>query len=192
MERSTKSSMMKMDSRKKFRTLDNRPLMTVFAGTNGAGKSTITSVLLQHLYLGEVIDADAIAKEINPGSPGKANWTAGREVLQRVEKCIHAERDFSIETTLAGGNALRQMRTAKNHGFEILLAYTSLPKPLDDHPGDRVPDLFFSNETRALSPSHSLERARKGLRLVSLLHESPHRRAIERVYQRFHRRLPQT
>ncbi len=106
--------------------MNSRPLMTVLAGTNGAGKSTITSVFLQHLYLGEVIDADAIAKEINPASPEKANWAAGREVIKRVEKCIHTQRGFSVETTLAGGNAVRQMQTAKNHGFEITLYYVAL------------------------------------------------------------------
>jgi len=103
------------------------PLMTVIAGTNGAGKSTVTSILLQYLYLGEVIDADAIAKELNPGSPEQANFSAGREVVRRVEKCIVAQRNFSIETTLAGGNAIRQMREAKKHCFEITLYYVGLP-----------------------------------------------------------------
>ncbi len=76
MERNVKLSAMKTDVRGKSNSMNSRPSMTVFAGTNGAGKSTITSVLLEHLYLGEVIDADAIAKEINPASPEKANWAA--------------------------------------------------------------------------------------------------------------------
>ena len=55
-----------------------------------------------------------------------ANFTAGREVLRRVEKCILTQRDFSVETTLAGGNAVRQMKVAKNHDFEITLYYVGL------------------------------------------------------------------
>jgi len=31
-----------------------------------------------------------------------------------------------LETTLASGNAVRQMQTAKNHGFEITLYYVAL------------------------------------------------------------------
>ena len=107
--------------------MPNQPLMNVIAGNNGAGKSTITAILLQHLYLGEVIDADAIAKELNAKFPEQVGLSAGREVLRRVKKCINTRRDFCIETTLSGGNAIRQMYAAKQSNFEITLYYVGLP-----------------------------------------------------------------
>lgn len=39
-----------------------KPIMTVFAGTNGAGKSTISLQMKE--WLGELIDPDQIAREL--------------------------------------------------------------------------------------------------------------------------------
>ncbi|MMZ48173.1 Zeta toxin [compost metagenome] len=101
-----------------------RPIMTVFAGTNGAGKSTLTKQLVDRI--GEVIDPDAIAKRINPENPESVSPTAGRETIKRVQECIKQGLSFSIETTLAGKNAIRQMEQAKAAGFEVNLYYVGL------------------------------------------------------------------
>ncbi|MEK4433083.1 zeta toxin family protein [Paenibacillus sp. FSL M7-0802] len=102
----------------------NKPVMTVFAGTNGAGKSTLTKQLVGRI--GEVIDPDAIAKSINPDNPESVSPAAGRETLNRVKECIRSERSFSIETTLSGKTAIRQMEQAKASGFEVDLYYVGL------------------------------------------------------------------
>lgn len=98
--------------------------MTVFAGTNGAGKSTLTKQLVSQI--GEVIDPDAIAKSINPDNPESVSPAAGRETLNRVKECIRAGKSFSIETTLSGKTAIRQMEQAKAAGFEVDLYYVGL------------------------------------------------------------------
>jgi predicted ABC-type ATPase len=118
------------DSEPKLNTQETKPHMTVFAGTNGAGKSTITDILAHQV--GEVIDTDAIAKRMNPERPEAVAVTAGREALNRVQACIDQRRDFSIETTLAGGNVLRQMERAKAAGFGITMYYVGL-KNVDYH-----------------------------------------------------------
>ncbi|MEC0182311.1 zeta toxin family protein [Paenibacillus peoriae] len=102
----------------------NKPVMTVFAGTNGAGKSTLTKQLVSQI--GEVIDPDAIAKSINPVNPESVSPAAGRETLNRVKECIRAGKSFSIETTLSGKTAIRQMEQAKAAGFEVDLYYVGL------------------------------------------------------------------
>ncbi|MEK4277597.1 zeta toxin family protein [Paenibacillus sp. FSL R7-0026] len=102
----------------------DKPVMTVFAGTNGAGKSTLTKQLVGQV--GEVIDPDAIAKRINPENPESVSQSAGRETIKRVQECIHTRSSFSIETTLAGKNAIRLMEKAKTAGFEIDLYYIGL------------------------------------------------------------------
>lgn len=118
--------MMEMEKSENLNTLKNKPSMTVFAGTNGAGKSELTNILKHQKPGLEVIDADAIARELNPKNPEKANMEAGRETIRRVNDCIENRRDFTIETTLGGGNALRQMQKAKQAGFHINLYYVGL------------------------------------------------------------------
>ncbi|WP_145950043.1 zeta toxin family protein [Paenibacillus sp. Y412MC10] len=99
------------------------------AGTNGAGKSELTNILKHQSPETEIIDADAIARQLNPKDPAKANIEAGRETLRRVNVCIEQGKDFSIETTLGGGNALRQMEKAKQAGFHVNLYYVGLESP---------------------------------------------------------------
>ncbi|MDR6726100.1 putative ABC-type ATPase [Paenibacillus amylolyticus] len=103
----------------------SKPTMTVFAGTNGAGKSSMTRNYFNN-NLGEIIDPDAIAKTINPSHPESVSPSAGREAIKRVRECIQNGKSFSIETTLAGKNAIRQMEQAKKAGFEINLYYVGL------------------------------------------------------------------
>ncbi|MVP02091.1 AAA family ATPase [Paenibacillus sp. N10] len=110
----------------------DKPKMTVFAGTNGAGKSTLTDVMVAADRVGEVIDADAIAKQMNPANPESVSIAAGREALKRVQNCIDHKRDFSIETTLAGGNVMRQMQRAAQSGYAITMFYVGL-KNVDFH-----------------------------------------------------------
>lgn len=47
-------------------------------------------------------------------------------VKVRFETCIRHGRDFSVGTTLAGGNAIRLMRNAKANKFEITMFYVGL------------------------------------------------------------------
>lgn len=116
-----------MERLQRLLTPESSPTMTVFAGTNGAGKSHLTQIL-DHKNKGiETIDGDAIARDMKI-----SNIAAGRETVKRVRECISNRRDFSIETTLGGKNVLRQMETAKNAGFQVDLYYVGL-KNVDLH-----------------------------------------------------------
>lgn len=116
-----------MEHLQKLLTPENSPTMTVFAGTNGAGKSHLTQIL-DHKNKGiETIDADAIARDMKI-----SNIAAGREAVKKVRDCIANGRDFSIETTLGGQNVLRQMEMAKKAGFQVDLYYVGL-KSVDVH-----------------------------------------------------------
>ncbi|WP_251036042.1 dephospho-CoA kinase [Paenibacillus sp. ISL-20] len=61
---------------------DTKPIMTVFAGTNGAGKSTIS--LQMREWLGELIDPDQIARELKPDDPRGADLSAVNPLKERV------------------------------------------------------------------------------------------------------------
>ena len=77
------------------------PVLTVFAGPNGSGKS---SIIRRGEFEGKLnlLEADAIAKRMNPALPEKDAISAGREVLLRAKRYLLGGESFSIETTLAG------------------------------------------------------------------------------------------
>jgi len=100
--------------------------MFVFAGNNGSGKSTIRNLIVDRLGVSVNIDPDALARKINNGNPEKSKVSAGKEAIRIARECIRNKWDFTVETTLAGGNVIRQMRDAKEQGFEIIMFYVGL------------------------------------------------------------------
>ena len=102
------------------------PTMYVFAGNNGSGKSTIRNLLIDKLGIEINIDADSIARRLNPNYPESKQFAAGKEAVKMVYECINESKSFSIETTLGGKNAIRQMKQAKVMGFNITMFYIGL------------------------------------------------------------------
>jgi predicted ABC-type ATPase len=102
------------------------PMFYVFAGNNGSGKSTIRNLIIDKIGIDINIDPDAIARRLDPENPESKRITAGKEVIKSVNEYIKEGKDFSIETTLAGGNAIRQMEKAKSMGYKITMFYVAL------------------------------------------------------------------
>ncbi|UOQ93951.1 zeta toxin family protein [Halobacillus shinanisalinarum] len=102
------------------------PMMYVFAGNNGSGKSTLRSLLIDKLGIDINIDPDSIARRLDPKAPETKQFAAGKAAVKLVYECIKEEKSFSIETTLAGKNAIHQMTKAKEEGFEITMFYVEL------------------------------------------------------------------
>lgn len=105
---------------------ETMPIMYVFAGNNGSGKSTIRNLIIDRLGTSINIDPDALARGIDSNHPEKRKVSAGKEAIKLARDCIRNSRDYSIETTLAGGNAIRLMRDAKRSGFEVTMFYVGL------------------------------------------------------------------
>ncbi|BCG58090.1 zeta toxin family protein [Paenibacillus sp. URB8-2] len=103
--------------------------MFVFAGNNGSGKSTIRNLIIDRIEVSVNIDPDALARRINPTQPETARVSAGKEAIRLARECIHNHRDFSVETTLSGGYAIRLMKEAKLKQFEITMFYIGLGDP---------------------------------------------------------------
>ncbi|SDJ14208.1 zeta toxin family protein [Alteribacillus bidgolensis] len=99
------------------------PMMYIFAGNNGSGKSTLRNLLIDKLGIDINIDPDSIARRLNPQAPETKQFAAGKAAVKLVYECIEEEKSFSIETTLAGKNAIHQMIKAKERGFEVLFIY---------------------------------------------------------------------
>ncbi|WP_246553346.1 hypothetical protein [Paenibacillus tritici] len=83
-------------------------------------------MIVDRLGVSVNIDPDALARKINNGHPEKSKVSAGKEAIRIARECIRNKWDFTVETTLAGGNVIRQMRDAKEQGFEIIMFYVGL------------------------------------------------------------------
>ncbi|MGG6309232.1 hypothetical protein [Paenibacillus macerans] len=61
---------------------NHQPVMTIFAGTNGAGKSTIS--LQMRELTGEVVDPDQMAMRLNPENPRSADLSARKQSNESI------------------------------------------------------------------------------------------------------------
>ncbi|SDE48612.1 Predicted ABC-type ATPase [Paenibacillus sp. UNCCL117] len=105
---------------------DTTSIMYVFAGNNGSGKSTIRNLIVDRLGISINIDPDALARGLDFLHPESRKMSAGKAAIKLARECIQFKRDFSVETTLAGGNVIRLMRDAKANGFEVSMFYVGL------------------------------------------------------------------
>ncbi|MFZ0339658.1 MAG: zeta toxin family protein [Terracidiphilus sp.] len=102
----------------------------ILGGPNGAGKTTAARVLLpSKLHAHTYINADEIARRVDPSNPDGAALAAGRIMLQRVQELIATEVSFAFETTCAGRVYLRLLENCKLNGWKVSLIYLWIPSP---------------------------------------------------------------
>ena len=104
------------------------PALTVFGGPNGSGKSTLIAKL-EFEGRDNLLDADAIAKRMNPSNPREAAVAAGRELIRRTREYLENRESFAIETTLASHSAVTTMLEAEELGFIVRLVYICVDNP---------------------------------------------------------------
>jgi len=104
-------------------------LKTIFiiAGPNGSGKTTFAKQFLPSISIDIFVNADEIAREINPADPDGAAITAARIMLERMDELAGAGVDFAFETTLSGQAYRRCISTWIDLGYEVYLYFLSLP-----------------------------------------------------------------
>ena len=93
-----------------------QPTFTVFAGPNGAGKSTIILAPEFANRRTNLLEADAIAKRMDPAVPVRAAVAAGREVILRTREFLASGESFAMETT----SILREPQCGYNAGGTTL------------------------------------------------------------------------
>jgi predicted ABC-type ATPase len=99
----------------------------VYAGANGAGKSSLRAGGADSVEV--ELDPDRIAREINAADPRSVDFAAGKEALRRFDQVIAEGRSLSLETTLTGRTVLGRMQTAKDAGYEVTLRYVAVDDP---------------------------------------------------------------
>ncbi|MEA5001039.1 MAG: zeta toxin family protein [Endomicrobiaceae bacterium] len=108
--------------------LGNKKSFLVLAGANGSGKSTIAEGFLETETF-DYINADDIAKEMNPSDISKVRISAGKEFNRRINNNFEAGISFAIETTLSGNTYIDTFKKAKCLGYSIILVYTFVDNP---------------------------------------------------------------
>jgi predicted ABC-type ATPase len=102
----------------------------IIAGPNGAGKTTFAREYLPNEANCPIfINADLIAAGLAPFSPETAAVKAARLMLKEIEFNVKTGNSFAIETTLSGKAYAKDILQWKKLGYDITLAFLSLPDP---------------------------------------------------------------
>lgn len=111
-----------------------QPTFVVFAGVNGAGKSTF-----YQSGLWRECDADSRMLRINPDeiiAAAGRDWSlladqlwAGKRAVGQVRDNFAHMRSFNQETTLAGKSTVARIRKAYSLGYRVRLFYIGVDSP---------------------------------------------------------------
>jgi predicted ABC-type ATPase len=106
------------------------PTLYLFAGSNGAGKTTFAKAYLRQLNpIPRFLNADEIARGLSPLAPRTLAVKAGKLLLHEVQGCLKSGDSFGLESTLSGTTHIRIFQQAKSLGYHIELHYLWLPSP---------------------------------------------------------------
>lgn len=100
----------------------------MIAGPNGAGKTTAAMTLLpKFLGIHEFVNADEIARGLNPLNLEGQAIAAGKIMISRIENLTESGKSFGFESTGAGITHKDTLRRCKAAGYETALAFLWLP-----------------------------------------------------------------
>lgn len=104
------------------------PVVYMIAGPNGAEKTTAAMKLLpDFLSVNEFVNADEMARGLNPLNPNGQNMSAGRLMLSRIDDLIAAKHNFAFETTGSSHVFVEKLKHAKAKEYQLKLIYLWLP-----------------------------------------------------------------
>lgn len=88
----------------------------IIAGANGSGKTTFAKTFAKFNAL-HFINADEIAKELDPNNITKHQVKAGRIFFEELNNKLGEKKSFVIETTLSGKYLIKYIDKAKKNGL---------------------------------------------------------------------------
>ena len=75
------------------------------------------------------VNADEIAKGLNPLDPTSVSIESGKLMLDRIENLLAQRKTFAIETTLATKSYVNLVKNAKAKDYKVVLLYFWLESP---------------------------------------------------------------
>jgi predicted ABC-type ATPase len=103
----------------------NAKQLWVLAGGNGAGKSTFYQLALAPKGM-KLINADTIAKAIQPGHPESVSYEAAGIAEKIRIALLHQGASFCFETVFSHPSKIDFIAKAKSLGYEVILVYIHL------------------------------------------------------------------
>jgi predicted ABC-type ATPase len=102
--------------------LADSPHLLVVGGPNGSGKTTLALEYAAETGF-RYVGADAIAAEIDPAQPSRAQIAAARQFIRQVDDCIAARESIVVESTLSGLTMRNGITAAKSRGYVVSMAF---------------------------------------------------------------------
>jgi predicted ABC-type ATPase len=103
-----------------------KPRVVIFAGANGAGKSTHAEPILKALGISTFVNADYIARGLSGLNTEAVNFEAGRIMLKRLHGLADEKADFAFETTLSSRTFAFFLQKLKAEGYIVTIIYFTL------------------------------------------------------------------
>jgi predicted ABC-type ATPase len=111
---------------------DEDPSISVLAGTNGAGKSSVAGEALRRTG-SDYFNPDEATRRFMLANPGldlrAANAEAWHEGKRRLEEAIASRSNFTFETTLGGNTIPALLEQASDSGLAVRIWYVGLDGP---------------------------------------------------------------
>ncbi len=98
----------------------------ILGGANGSGKTTFAKAYLEINSDYAFLNADEIAKSLNPDNIESVRLTAGKEFFRKLNTLIKEEKKIIIESTLSGNYLANLIPEFKSLGFKTTLIYIYL------------------------------------------------------------------
>ncbi len=107
-------------------------MITVIAGVNGAGKSSVFGSRIRALQ-GDYFNPDEIAQKMVIHSPDlaleQANALAWEKGLELLNRAIEEDTDYTFETTLGGNTITDRLHAALDADRTVRILYCGLTSP---------------------------------------------------------------
>jgi predicted ABC-type ATPase len=106
------------------------PTYTIFAGVNGAGKTSIyKSIYYEENKAEKRINTDEMLERIGSWKDNNLQIKIAREAVKLLNYYINNEISFNQETTLSGKSIVNNIITAKSKGYYVVMNYIGVESP---------------------------------------------------------------
>ncbi|MCL2335724.1 MAG: zeta toxin family protein [Endomicrobia bacterium] len=101
----------------------------ILAGANGVGKTSLSNEILKAYENSRFLNADEIAKSINPKDLASVRILAGKKLLSNLDLLMSKKETIILESTIAGKSLINLIKKAKTIGYKIYIFYTFADSP---------------------------------------------------------------
>ncbi|WP_066875267.1 zeta toxin family protein [Clostridium mediterraneense] len=97
---------------------------TIFAGVNGAGKTSIyKSIYYDENKDEKRINTDEMVARVGSWKDNNLQMKCAREAIKLIKQYISEDISFNQETTLSGKSIVKNIKSAKESGFYVVMNY---------------------------------------------------------------------